>query len=194
MDRRAFIFRSTGAFAIVTNPVLTPLTAAAFNAPNKAAQFNNNDQAESNSSNLSRKEWTTIAAVQNHLFPSDQDAPGALEINATSYLHNYLSNPMTDPVDRIFIRQGVIDLEALSKAETGKQFIDLSNAQREIILRHYERQREGRRWLTTLLNYLLEALLTDPIYGGNPGGIGWQWLEHRAGEPRPPLNKRYWLL
>jgi len=194
MHRRTFIFRSTGSLAIVSSPILTPLTAAAFTAQTTASHLSNEFRSGSKDQNLSRADWTTIAAVQNHLFPSEPDAPGALELNTTTYLHDYLAHPMTDPVDAVFIRQGVIELEKLAKSETGKQFIDLSNEQREKILRQYEQQRDGRRWLTTILNYLLEALLTDPVYGGNPDGIGWKWLEHRAGQPRPPVNKRYWLL
>jgi gluconate 2-dehydrogenase gamma chain len=37
----------------------------------------------------------------------------------------------------------------------------------------------------------MEALLTDPAYGGNPGGIGWRWLQHVPGYPRPPMDKIY---
>jgi gluconate 2-dehydrogenase gamma chain len=44
-----------------------------------------------------------------------------------------------------------------------------------------------------LLDYIMEALLTDPVYGGNPNSIGWQWLKHQPGFPRPttPLKRRY---
>ncbi len=185
MNRRTFLLRGSGTFAVVSSPVLTPLTAAAFTAVQPAPD---------DKSGMTRPLWSTIAAVQNHLFPSEAGAPGALQVNAANYLHNYLTNPMTDPADTRFIRQGVINLEQLSKSATGTQFIELSNEQREDVLRLYEKQAEGRRWLTTVLNYLLEALLTDPVYGGNPQGIGWQWLEHRAGLPRPPVSKRYWLL
>jgi gluconate 2-dehydrogenase gamma chain len=45
--------------------------------------------------------------------------------------------------------------------------------------------------LSLLLYYIFEALLSDPVYGGNPGGIGWQWLEHQPGFPRPPADKIY---
>ena len=42
--------------------------------------------------------------------------------------------------------------------------------------------RWGRAWLSLLLYYIFEALLSDPVYGGNPDGIGWQWLEHQPGK------------
>jgi gluconate 2-dehydrogenase gamma chain len=27
------------------------------------------------------------------------------------------------------------------------------------------------------------------VYGGNPDGIGWRWLGHVPGYPRPPADK-----
>lgn len=143
---------------------------------------------------FTQRDWFIIAAVQNHLFPSEDNAPGAIEINALRYLHNYLANPATDPEDIHFILSGTQSLQQFTTQKHGMAFTDLSINAREKLLRGFEKQPEGRRWLTTLLNYILESLLTDPVYGGNPDGIGWKWLEHRPGLPRPPANKRYWLL
>ena len=47
------------------------------------------------------------------------------------------------------------------------------------------------RWLSTLITYTLEALLSDPLYGGNTNGIGWKWLGHDPGNPRPSADKIY---
>lgn len=186
MDRRAFILRSGGTLAAVSTPTLT--ASAVVNAVIPAADL------KSAIHGFTKNDWTTIAAVQNHLFPSEIDVPGSVEINALRYLHDYLSNPRTDRNDIEFILAGVQELQSLCLQNKQKTFVDLSIEQREAILRAFEKQKTGKRWLITILNYIFEALLTDPIYGGNPHGIGWKWLEHRAGEPRPPANKRYWLL
>ena len=61
-------------------------------------------------------------------------------------------------------------------------------------MRQIEQSRAGRNWLSLLLTYVLEALLADPVYGGNPDGIGWQWLEHQPGYPRPPADKSWYKL
>ena len=37
-------------------------------------------------------------------------------------------------------------------------------------------------------------MLAPPIYGGNPNGIGWQWLKHKPGFPLPEQGKRYYEL
>ena len=189
MDRRTFLLTTGATVSVVSSPVFTPLKAAAFNGFDGGVKPQKHLLTDFN-----KHHWSTIAAVQNHLFPTESHAPGAAEINATTYLHDYLSNPFTDPMDAKFIHQGVIKLDQLATTETRYQFIELATEKREQILRQYEQQSEGRRWLITVLNYILEALLTDPVYGGNTNRIGWKWLEHRAGEPRPPLLKRYWLL
>ena len=135
--------------------------------------------------------WETLAAVQTHLFPSDVDSPGAKEINATGYLHFVLAN---DPQESEFIEKGIIYLDKIGKYTAGKPFLDLSHKEREQLLRRFEMGTNGKLWIRKMLQYILEALLTDPIYGGNPKEIGWKWLEHQAGFPRPPINKRYHLL
>ncbi len=180
MDRRTFIVNN----ALVAGSLLTPISISAspkIISKQATKQFSNTD-------------WLTIAVVQNHLLPSEQGAPGAVEINALQYLHNYLSNPATDPIEVKFIFSGTQTLKKLTQIKKQSLLADQSIEQREITLRQFEQSTKGRRWLLTILNYVLEALLTDPVYGGNPNGIGWQWLEHRSGDPHPPMNKRYWLL
>ncbi|MEN8217402.1 MAG: gluconate 2-dehydrogenase subunit 3 family protein [Pseudomonadota bacterium] len=163
MDRRTFLIQTTGTIAAMSTPSLAASTS------------------------LTPDEWQTLAAVQEHLFPSEPDSPGAKDINATAYLDFVLA-----PVEREFIKNGVLQLEKMAQSIEGKQFIALSSEQRERLLRRFETK--GKRWISTILRYILEALLTDPIYGGNPNAIGWKWLDHQPGFPRPPANKRYYLL
>ncbi len=66
--------------------------------------------------------------------------------------------------------------------------------QREALLRRIEQSRAGGNWLSLLLTYLLEALLADPVYGGNPDAIGWRWLEHQPGFPTPPADRTWYRL
>ncbi len=189
MDRRVFILRSGGTLAAVS---ASSIVNAVITQPSSQTDLN-----FSPVKNFSDSDWVTIATVQDHLFPSETGAPGAVEINALTYLHDYLSNPITDPNDVTFILSGTHLLQIFSKqnsANRSADFSDLSVEERELILRKFEKEAAGKRWLINILNYLFEALLTDPVYGGNPDGIGWQWLEHRAGDPHPPANKRYWLL
>ncbi len=138
--------------------------------------------------------WRTIAAVQEHLFPAEENSPGAHDIQALTYLQNMMDAPDIEDEEKNFIKQGVTWLNDISQKSRNKLFIDLDENNREQVLRKIERSRAGERWLSLILTYLIEALLSDPVYGGNPGGIGWKWLEHQPGFPTPTQDKMYYKL
>jgi gluconate 2-dehydrogenase gamma chain len=135
--------------------------------------------------------WLTFAAVQDHLFPTTSNAPGAREIRATAYLERILSEAHTDPDDKEFIRNGVGWLNEIAQEKHGKMFHELAEDQREVALRQIEQSGAGERWLSLNLLYIFEALLSNPVYGANPDEIGWQWLAHQPGFPQPPADKTY---
>lgn len=137
--------------------------------------------------------WLTLSAVQQHLFPKDTSL-GALDIQALDYLRLATDTPDFDKDEKKLIHNGVGWLNDLSKQTYSKKFTQLENQEKEKILRRIEGSRAGERWLSKILTYLLEALLTDPIYGGNPDGIVWKWLQHQPGFPRPTKNKKYYQL
>jgi gluconate 2-dehydrogenase gamma chain len=140
---------------------------------------------------LEEHPWKTFAVVQEHLFPRDDGGPGAADINAARYLKFVLEADDTDAQEREFIFNGIGWLDDISRDTHGQAFVMLPADKREAVLQLIARSRAGENWLSYLLLYIFEALLTDPVYGGNPDGIGWRWLEHRPGFPRPPANKRY---
>jgi len=140
---------------------------------------------------LTEAQWDTIAAVQEHLLPSEPDAPGAREVHATAYLDRTLADPKFDPDIKGFILEGIGWLQEIAKAQDGMLFHRIRPARREELLRQIAATPAGERWLSNLVTYCLEALLADPLYGGNPGGIGWQWLGHDPGRPRPTADKIY---
>ena len=140
---------------------------------------------------FSPSQWTTIEVVQEHLLPSEPDAPGASDCSATAYLDRSLSDPKFDPDVKGFVLNGIGWLEEIAERQEGQPFGQIQPAKREDLLRQIARSSAGERWLSTLITYSLEALLADPLYGGNPGGIGWKWLGHDPGQPRPTPNKIY---
>lgn len=143
---------------------------------------------------LKAEPWETLSEVLQHLFPAADDTPGASDINAIVYLHNTLENPAADGEDRAFIANGAGWLNELTQERFHRPFTSLDTTQRETVLRQIEQSRAGERWLSLLLTYLIEALLADPVYGGNPNGIGWKWLEHQPGFPTPPPDKTWYKL
>ena len=100
----------------------------------------------------------------------------------------------TSTEEKEFIVKGVGWLNSFAKSEYSKMFVQLSFDEKELLLRGISRSSAGENWLNTLLNYIFEAMLTPPAYGGNPEGIGWQWLEHQAGFPLPDKGQRYFEL
>ncbi len=44
---------------------------------------------------------------------------------------------------------------------------------------------EGAGWIRVVLGYTLEAVLGDPVHGGNVGEAGWTWAGYEPGDPRP---------
>jgi len=144
--------------------------------------------------------WFTLAQVQEQLFPrgvvedTDEISPGASDINAIGYLQTMTSLDDFDQDEKKFILKGVDWLNGISDSLFSKPFVKLKSHQREQVLKKISTSESGESWLSTLLSYIFEALLTDPIYGGNTEQKGWRWLQHQAGFPRPPKHKPYWLI
>ena len=138
---------------------------------------------------LTADQWRTLALVQDHLLPSEPGAPGSRDIRATAYLDAVLADPDLDLDTRAFVLHGIGWLDDLAREIAGHPFVVVEAGPREDLLRRIGDTPAGDRWLSSLIAYTLEALLADPLYGGNPGGIGWVWLDHDPGRPRPtPAN------
>ncbi len=180
LDRRTFLIR--GGAAVATAAALAGLPYALRKDLTKETSF----------VLFSDPQQRTVAAVQEHLFPSGPDSPGANDINATAYLEWAITAPETNPDTRNTIVNGVGRLQDASLERFNVPFNDASFGQREPLLRYLaDETRWGRAWVSLLLYYLFEALLSDPVYGGNPEKIGWRWLDHQPGFPRPPADKIY---
>jgi len=180
LERRRFLHESSKAAAgLALLPSITMFTAC--------------DQTPqvSQSQIIQHEPWTSLAAVQLILFPADGNGPSAMDVNATAYLKFVLDAPDIDQADRAFILKGIDWLNQLSQKKTKKLFIDNHESQQNNLIAQIANSSSGEKWLSFLLLYIFEALLTDPAYGANPNGIGWQWLEHKPGFPHPPTNKIY---
>lgn len=182
MDRRHFMkITSAGAAATVTSTASPPLFSAT--------------KQQSGDAGLSDQQWRTLDAVLDHLFPSEVEAPGAKDVKAVHWLQWVLLDDETDEVHKQFLRAGVVQVDETSLEMYQISFVALQQDQREGVLRNMEKNKQqGRAWLQEMIRYIFEALLSDPVYGGNPQAVGWKWLQHIPGFPRPPKEKRYFLL
>ena len=138
--------------------------------------------------------WLTIDAVLDHLLPESSSGPSAKELRVLTYLYSVVDKQPTEQNEIDFIFKGVGWLNGFTKKQLDKSFITLTKAEKETMLRGISRSTAGENWLNNLLGYIFEAMLSPPIYGGNPEGTGWKWLEHQAGFPLPKAGQRYYEL
>lgn len=185
LERRQFLHSACKA---TTGLALIP-SIALFSACNEKTEM----QPEPNlTQNLLQTEpWPTFATVQLVLFPEDGNGPSAADLNSAAYLHFVLTADDTDPEQRDFILKGIDWLNQLANTEFKLNFISVSPEQQQQLIQTISTSQSGERWLSYLLLYIFESLLSDPIYGGNPSGIGWQWLQHQPGFPRPRPGTTY---
>lgn len=128
----------------------------------------------------------TISILQRDLFPGGGDAPEMELINAPFYLNTIILNhTKINREMKTFIRDGVKWLNEESMLKYKKVYVKLPSEKREKVLKNIVESDWGESWLDTIMTYLLEAALGDPIYGINGGERGWKWLNHQPGYPRP---------
>lgn len=135
--------------------------------------------------------WPTLEAVLSMLLPSEPDSPGAAEIHALDYLRFVVNDPKVDREQRDFILQGNQWLDELSQEKHDRPFVALDPDAQDGLLRQITASAAGENWVSTLLSYLFEALLTAPAYGGNTDRVGWRWLQYVPGFPLPGPGTRY---
>jgi gluconate 2-dehydrogenase gamma chain len=189
LNRRAFLKQSSAAVLVASIAACKPNIDSKQIAPNLEANLKTKAPSPSTSDQqfeLNAHQKQTIEQVQLKLFPDDGDGPSAKQLNALAYLQWALTDPdNAEDGDGEFVVKGVGWLDGLSQQTKGEQFIKLDTAQQDKILKQISQSSAGENWLSLLIYYLIEALTLDPIYGGNPDQIGWQWLKHQPGFPRP---------
>lgn len=174
MDRRTFLMRMAMAGVAASLPI-TMCTPG-----EKEGLLLERDPAV-----LSEKEWNILKTVQEHLFPSETDSPGAGDINAAAYVQWVLTDTELDPAERNFLKNGLTRLDEEAKERWEQPFLAMLPENQEKLLQHIEIHSWGESWLSVMLLYIFEALLSDPVYGANVNEVGWKWLNYTAGQPQP---------
>ncbi len=127
-------------------------------------------------------------AILDQLIPADQYGPGAVDFLADKYIDWYLQDELIDPSDRDYVANGFKKFE--DQFDT-KQFESMNASERETIIRKTYETSWGKSWLSRIMTLSFEAMLTHPIYNGNPERIGWKWLDHTPGQPEPSQKIMY---
>ncbi len=132
---------------------------------------------------LTAGEQRTIEAAQNRMLPSSIMSPGAADSNAIMFLEKAIADGhlTADAVGRL--RRGAVRLDELAGGPDG--FVGAGPKERDKLLHAFQKVEGGAAWLTLVLVSALEAVFSDPVHGGNPGGIAWAWAGIHAPFPRP---------
>jgi len=192
MNRRDFLKTSSAISLLTILTACDPSTPGSQTSSEVSSKGTPPDKLFTNKNYFTETQHKVIDAVQMQLFPDDGDGPSARDLNAIAYLEWAMTDPQNiKDGDPEFIAKGIGWLDDLSEQTEGTSFIKLSDKQQDNILKQTSKSQAGENWLSLLMYYLAEALMLDPVYGGNPEMIGWKWLEHQAGFPRPVSGKTY---
>lgn len=134
---------------------------------------------------LTALEAEIIQKVQMVLFPNDGNGPSARDINAYGHFVWVLSDLRKKQAEKDYLINGIKWTEETAVENFSKSFKALSTAETEKLVEDISKTNWGEDWLAVVLSLIFEALVIDSLYNVNPNQIGWKWLEHQNGTPRP---------
>ena len=140
---------------------------------------------------LTNTDLKIIRSVQDILFPKYKNTPSAKEVKADRYLLWVLSDKKQDPDENEFLINGIQWLEETAIETFSESYLDLNRKEKEKLIKIISAENWGESWLSKLLTLIFEAAFSDPLYGSNPNKIGWKWIKHNPGFPRPTKKQIY---
>ena len=115
------------------------------------------------------------------VFPKTSTMPSAKEFKALNYLVQNISHKTFDNDDKVLITDGTKDF-----LSAFPEFLTLNKKEKnELIFSVIKENDYAKSWVSKIAYYGIEALFSDPIYGGNFEQIGWKSINHNIGYPRP---------
>ena len=132
-----------------------------------------------------RDEVDTLALVQKDLFPDIDSTLNTQTINARGYISYILHHPRVLQEDKKFIKNALRWLDEEARTLFDLDYGKLEADKRQKVLETIAQTEWGESFIETILTYIFESLLGDPIYGINKNEVGWKWVNHIPGLPRP---------
>ncbi|MBP1992333.1 gluconate 2-dehydrogenase subunit 3 family protein [Paenibacillus eucommiae] len=155
--------------------------------------------------NQAQLQMTEAAAER--IFPKDELGPGATELGVTFYIDHQMASPWginsreyrSGPFVRGEVTQGdyqsisrnevfTMGLEAMEEASQKKytkSFIDLTDEEKDAILKALESGEimvvngvTGKTFFNLLRRLTIEGVYSDPLYGGNKNMEGWKMRKY----------------
>ena len=93
--------------------------------------------------------------------------------------------------DKQYLLDGIKWIHETAQEEQQQDFLQLNSAKQEALIQFIATKNWGENWFSYMLTLIVEAMVSDPIYGFNKNAIGVKWLEHQYGIPRPNNQTKY---
>ena len=136
--------------------------------------------------NLTAEEARTLEVIMNHLIPTDEHGPGAVEAGALTYLDKALGGALAG--EREAYRIGLEALDRYSRYSRGARFVDLSeNDQLSVLIDLEGGSATGSgagfdgssgAFFGMLKGHTWQGMFGDPYYGGNIDYEGWKLIRY----------------
>jgi gluconate 2-dehydrogenase gamma chain len=131
--------------------------------------------------NIPNKTLLVLDEVLNIIFPKTSTMPSAKEFKALEYLIKNISHKTFDNEDKTLILYVTKDFIG-----SFPEFLTLNNNEKkELIFEIIKNSAYAKSWVSKITYYGIEAMFSDPIYGGNFNQIAWKSVNHAVGIPRP---------
>lgn len=151
-------------------------------------KLNNNLLLNSFFSDLEMK---NLSEIVNRLFPDDGNGPNSNEINVIPHIIWTLQHTEYGFNSFDMLKSAFQKLSDFTSDSFSKSFFELEEPEQIKTLERISEIRWGERFMSNLLTYIFEALSIDPLYSVNANKVGWDWLGHQAGYPRPQESQLY---
>ncbi len=128
---------------------------------------------------LTGDEAVILEAVADRIFPKT-DTPGAVEIGALEYIDVALAGDYASLL--ALYRQGLLAINRHAQNNFGRNFIALTDEQKDAILIDFESgavvgYKRAAEFFETLRYHILEGVFCEPQYGGNENMTGWRLVD-----------------
>ena len=127
------------------------------------------------------KDLVLLEEIFQILFPKTKNMPSAREFGAVSYLISNISHERFDGENRSFLTRAIKDFN-----DSFPEFLSLDfNDKKKLIQNSISNSEYAFSFISKLTYYGVEAMFSDPIYGGNKDMIIFKSVNHYYGRPRP---------
>lgn len=131
--------------------------------------------------NIPSQTLLVLDEVLNIIFPKTSTMPSAKEFKALEYLIKSISHKTFDNEDKTLILDGTKDFIG-----SFPQFLTLNEKEKkELIFESIKDSAYAKSWVSKITYYGIEAMFSNPIYGGNFNQIAWKSINHAVGIPQP---------